>query len=251
MESAPVAIVSERLARQYWPGEDPIGKRIKSRVYDSENPWLTVVGVASNVRDGGLADEPSKTVYLPYAQRVDSYTEFMSVVVRTRAPVTIDDIVARTAQVDPGAAVFRVRSLQDLVGGSLTTDLFSAWLLSLFAALGSLLTAVGVYGVTEHTAGRRRRELAIRRALGARQSSLGVLLLRRALGLALAGGAVGLIAVALLRVTALTERIGVDALDPTVLVLAPSIVCAVAVLSCLRPSWKAATVAPSTVLRED
>jgi predicted permease len=251
LESLPVAIVSRRAAEAYWPDQKAVGKRIKRGAYDGENPWVTVIGVVENVRDGGLAEDPALTVYLPYAQQDNSYTTFMSMVMRAQAGVGIAEVSARVRRVDPTAALFRIRTLEDVVTASLSTKRFSAVLLTLFGIMGAPLTALGVYGVTEHAASQRRREMAIRLALGAGGVRVGGLLLRRALGLATLGTVLGLAALGLLTLTSLTELIGIEQLDGTVLVGAALAVCAVAVLSCLRPSWKAATLEPAVVLRGD
>jgi putative ABC transport system permease protein len=245
-----VAVVSHRVAQRYWPNGSAVGKRIKHRAHDSDNPWITVVGVVQDVRDGGLEEDPSLTIYLPLAQQDVSYAAFMSVVVRAAGPVVgMSGIAARVRRIDPNVALFRVRSLEAVVSDSLEARRFSAVLLGLFAILGLVLTAVGVYGVIEQAAGQRRHEMAIRLALGATEGKVMLLLLRRALGLAAAGASLGLLAVGLLGFWPATSALQLRDPDLWVLLGAPFTVCVMAVLACIRPSWKAATIPPAGVLR--
>jgi predicted permease len=249
-DAPPVAIVSAALARRYWPGESALGKRIKHQAYDAPNPWMSVVGVAGDIRDGGLADEVAPAVYLPLPQWDYSYTSLMSFAVRSARPPgeLLPALEARVHRLDPDAAVFRSRSLADVLRESLASERFTAVLMQVFAGIGLALAGVGVYGVMSTAAEQRRRELAIRAACGATGKALALLVLHRAavvtgLGLALGMAAVGGIA------SLSPELLPDPAALPGVSAATLGIMSTAALLAALIPALRAARVDAARSLR--
>jgi predicted permease len=253
--SPPVVVVSRELARRHWPGASAIGRQLKHRRFDSEYPWMTVVGVVGDVRDGGLAEPDSPTVYLPLAQWDMSYTSVMSVALRSERPPAelFAELREVVGSIDPDAAVFRTRTFTEILRDSLAVERFTATLLAIFAALGLVLAAAGVYAVMAHAADERRRELAIRAALGGTAAALAGLVLRRAAVLAGLGAALGAGGAALMasRITALQPALGPGALHAAALAAVPAAMAGIALLAALLPALRAGRVDPASALRAD
>ena len=250
-ENAPgVAVISREMATRFWPGKDPIGKRLKRGAPDSENPWLTVVGVVEDVRDYGPTADIEPAWYLPFAQH-DLAT--MSLIVRTdRDPVSLAGAVrAEVAALDRDQPVFNVAPLEQYVADSMVKERFSALLVSLFAAVGLVLAAVGIYGVMSFSVSQRFQEIGVRMALGAEPGRIRGLVLRRGMGLALIGVAVGLAgAFALTRlITGMLH--GVSPTDPLTFAAISLGALTVAFLANYLPARKATRVDPIVVLRSE
>ncbi len=187
-DSPPVVLINAALARKIWPGEDPIGKRV--RVGGNEGPWRTVIGVAGSVRHTALDAPETLQFYLPRTQFVDSS---MVLVVQASDPERLARPIrdAITA-IDADQPIARVATMERIVSGSAAPRRFSAGLLAAFAVLASLLAAVGIFGVLSGFVGLRTREIGIRVALGASRRSVVGLVCGRTLRLTLAGLAAGL-----------------------------------------------------------
>ncbi|HET6850978.1 MAG TPA: ABC transporter permease, partial [Pyrinomonadaceae bacterium] len=151
-DSQPVTLVSRRLADQYWPGEDPIGKRIKIGPLDSPNAWLTVVGVAGDVRQAGLYGDPRMDLYVPYAQERRGFVAPRDLVVRTKGDAVAMLGAVRQAiwAVDKDQPVSNVRTMDQVFAAAISTERFQALMLGLFAALALVLACVGLYGVISY-----------------------------------------------------------------------------------------------------
>ena len=246
-DAPPVAVVSRALAERYWPGEDPLGRRLRLLTDDG---WRTVVGVVGDVKWDDLAAGGGAALYLPLGQ---GPTGPMRVVARTR-----DDPAALAASLravvrslDPATPVGDVRTATQLVSASAAAHRSAMLLLSLFAALALALGAVGVYGVTAHAVGQRSREFAIRLALGARPGALLRLVLAGGARVAAAGIALGLVgALALTRLLA-GLLYGVTALDPLTFAAVPLLLAAVVLLASYLPARHALRVAPVRALRAE
>jgi predicted permease len=187
----PVVIVSETLARRFWPNQDPIGRRLKLGF--SHDPWCTVVGVVGDVRQFNLADESALALYIPYAQAPSPFLmQTLAVVVRTSADDVFNTATAARkaiATIDPDLPLFDVASMEQLVYRSLSEPRFNTFLLGLFAVLALALAAVGTYGVISFIVLARTKEIGVRIALGASTRDvigqvLGRVLLLTSLGLA-------------------------------------------------------------------
>ncbi len=190
--SLSVLIANETMAEAFWPGENPIGKRI--RIGDGDRPWTTVVGVVADVRQQSLAEEQQPVYYRPLSQV--GWPDRMYVAVRTRISPT--DLVAGLRRevwaMDPRVPITNVSSASELIAESVAEPRFRTLVLSTFGVFAMLLAVVGIYGVMAHTVGDRTREIGIRMALGAGQGNIVKLVLNTGLGLTAIGVGVGVLA---------------------------------------------------------
>jgi putative ABC transport system permease protein len=257
-ENAPlVAVINEAMADRYWPGVDPIGKRF--HLGDRDQPWITVVGVSRQVRHNAVVETPRAEMYVPHPQWEVATTvrpstmRSMTLVVRTGGdPRALVDHIRRTVRaLDPNLPVADVRTLQQVADDSLARPRFTTTLLGLFAALALTLATIGIYGVVSLLVTRRRQEIGIRMALGARRGNILHMVLRRGMALAAIGLVIGLTG-ALWLTGALTSLLyGVTRFDLLTFALAPAMLASVALLACVIPAVRAAAVNPVIALREE
>ena len=249
----PVVVVSRSFAEHFWPDEDPVGMRIKRRTYDSAFPWLTVIGVVSDVRDGGPGAAFEPVVYLLYSQHDTRLGREISYVVRSDRERGELFARARAAlqRVDPSAPIIRVAELDDLVRESLSAERTAGRVLFGFALGGLLQLAIGLYGVVARTVIQRRREIGLRRALGAGSGRAATLAFRGGMA-PLAGGLVaGLLAGPAL-VSQAVSVLGAQWTIPTwAFPLAAALVLGVGVLAGALPAIRAVRVSPLEALRPD
>jgi putative ABC transport system permease protein len=255
-DSLPVVLVNETLAKTYFPGEDPIGRRLRMGS-DTERPWMTVVGVVKDVRHNGVTAAVKEKFYVPYAQfpqaRDGDAARNMNLVVRTPGDplALVGPIRAEVRRLDPALPIAAVRRMTDVVDASLATPRVTGALLSIFAAVALCLAAIGVSGVLAYLVSRRRREIGIRMALGASRASVLVLVVRRGLAYAAVGIAAGVVAALFL--TALMQGLlyGVAPRDPATFAAAAALLLAIAVAASLVPAMRAARVDPVEALRAE
>jgi putative ABC transport system permease protein len=256
-QSEPVVVVSAATAGRFWPGENPVGKRLKP-VWDEG--WRTVVGVVGDVRQYDLAGNTPKDVrgafYMPYTQSVGLDRQMpasMSLLLRTSAdPARVArEIREIVAAVNPNVPVSEVRPMTALVSASASASRSLMWLFVSFAGAALLLAAIGTYGVVSYATAQRMPELGVRAALGATRGDLFGLVLRHSLWLALVGLAFG-VAASLAATRALTGFLyGVGGADPTILLAVGGVVVATALIAGFLPARRAANADPLTVLRVD
>ncbi len=249
-----VGLVNEILAETYWPGQDPIGRRMRMGS-NAKRPWMTVVGIVRNERHNGVTGVVKEKFYVPYAQfpvaRGGDAARGMTLVARTGAdPMSlVGPIRAAVKRIDPNLPIANVRPMTDVVDTSLATPRLTGSLLSIFAGLALLLAGVGVAGVLAYLVSRRRREIGIRMALGAsRANVLGIVLLR---GVAYAGAGIVVGAVAALFLTRLMEGMlyGVAPRDPVTFGAVVLLLLGIAVAASAVPAIRAARVDPLEALR--
>jgi predicted permease len=245
----PVAIVSEDVAARTWPGENPIGRRLKMGTAATNSDWLTVVGVARATRYRELATQ-RPVLYVPAEQLI---VAAQSIAVRSSAPLadTAAAIRAAVRAVDPAVGVTEVVPLEDLRQAPMARPRFTASLIGTFAVAALLLSTVGVFSVTAAAVHQRRHELRVRMALGATPGHLQRLVLGEGLRLALVGvavGTVGAIAAAQSLQGLLYE---VGPIDPPSLAGAAALLLLSSLLACAVPAWRAARVNPLAALREE
>ena len=247
-----VCIVDDVLARRYWPGADPIGKRITfNNLTDSSITWITVVGVVGHTLFTGFDDDNTRVqVYFPIAQRA---TPFLGFVVRTTGDpmAEVGAVRAAVRSVDADLPLANVNTMDDLISQTTGPRRFSLLLLAGFAALAMALASIGLYGVMSYTVTQRTRELGVRVALGASTGEVLGLVLRQGVRLALAGVAIGLVAALLLTRVMRTMLFGVGATDPATFVLVPLVLLAVAALASYLPARRATRVDPIEALRSE
>lgn len=246
--SAPVAIIDDTFARTYWPGENPIGKRVKRGGLQSTAPWMTVVGVVGHVHYRAL-DAPSRVqLYWPEYQRPYST---MSLAIRTTVdPQTMAlPVEGAIHQVDPDQPVYQIRTLRQLRSDWVARRFFSLVLVGLFAALALLLAAIGLFGVMAYSVARRTHEIGIRVALGAHPRDVLRLVLSQGMGLVGAGLVVGLL-IALGLVQFMKSLLyQTSAFDPVTFIVVALVLVAVALTACWLPAWRALQVDPTIALR--
>ena len=250
----PVVIVDETTARTFWPDRDPIGRRlsIKStvRLRSAANPpWSTVVGVIKDIKNDGLDQSGAPHIYSPIYQFP---VRSLSVTVRTSLSATsLEPQIRREIQaVDPDLPVFNVRTMNEVIDGSLASRRFSAELVGVFAVVALLLASVGIYGLLAYMVGQRAHEIGVRMALGAMPSTIGKMIVSRGAGLAGIGVVVGLILSGIMAPMISTVLYGVRPVDPEVFIAVPLILMVVVLLASYIPARRAARVNPIVALRE-
>jgi putative ABC transport system permease protein len=245
----PVAIVNEELVRETWPGQNPIGKRLK--MYGDEYPWLTVIGVAGNVRTQGLNIGFYPEIHMPYTQYSSWHERPFNLVIRTaRKPLPIvPEVRLAVAELDKNLPISDIRTMDQVANETLSLKNFLTMLLASFAGLALLLSAVGIYGVMAYSVAQRTQEIGIRIALGAEQSDIIGSVIRQGIGLALAGSLAGLAAALGLTRFLSTQLYGVKPNDGFTFVIAPVVLVGVALLATYIPALRAARVDPLIALR--
>jgi len=247
-DGGPVAVVNEEFAAALFPGEDPIGKRIKAG-YASRDAWVTIVGVVRGVRGRSLRSAPAPELFLSATQRT---LGSMSLIVRTTGdPVAMADLVReRIWSVAPNTPIEQVRSMDALVATTLGEPRMILTLLSVFAAIGLTLAGVGIYGVVSYGVRQRIRELGIRAALGADAARVVRLVVMDGVRAAAVGLVIGVPAA--LGLSRLMTRMvfGVSTADPLLYLVAPAALVLAAALASWAPARRASRVDPVTVLRE-
>jgi len=246
--SPPVAIVNQTMARRFWPGDNPIGKRFKLAGPESKRPWLTIVGVVGDIRREGLERQPIAQVFRPYTQ--DSWRA-MDLVARTASDPSALAPALRAAihAIDATAPVFEVSTLERRLSEFESPRRFQTLLMALFSAAALLLAAMGIYGLIHHSVAQRTQEIGIRMALGAQAGDVVEMVLRQALGLALIGAAAGVIAALALTQTMASLLYGVKTTDLFTFASAPAALLLIALAASALPARKAARIDPMVALR--
>jgi predicted permease len=247
-ETPRVIVVDDAFAAELWPGEDPLGKRVRAGGFDatpSSTPWLTVVGVVSRIKQDRLDAGSRIALYHPHTQYP---ARSLNVAVRSAGDVAAA-VRAEVAALDPELPIHGLRTMDDRVTASLARRRFSTLLLAAFALLALALGVIGTYGAMAYEVSQATRELGIRLALGATPRRLVGLVLREGLTLALAGVAVGAGAALLLTRAMQSLLFGVPPFDPATFGAVAALLLAAALAACYLPARRAAAVDPVTSLR--
>jgi len=252
-ENAPlVGLINQKLARQYFPNEDPIGKRFMFGHPDptGKTPpkWITIVGEVGDTKLYGLANPARLEVYVPYRQNANSD---MNLVVKSSVDpaALINSIRGAIGSIDRDQPIFAISTMNQLVSDSVSTRRITLVLLGLFSALALILAAIGIYGVISYSVAQRTHEIGIRMALGAQRGDVLRMVLKQGVKIALAGVAIGFaISIGLTQLmSSLLFSVGAD--DPATFAGAAVLLALVALLACYIPARRALRVDPVIALR--
>ena len=247
-----VAIVNEAFVRQLLPGQDPIGIRIDWARSDPHD-WMTIIGVAGDVKHSGLNQPVDPAVYAPYSQNDEAWRKWMTLVIRTRVPAAglVEDVKKQVWSMDSQIPVSGIQSMDDLLAVSVAQQRFNVLLLASFAALAVALAGVGIYGMVAYRVNQRTREIGVYIALGAQQRDVLQLVMKDGVKLGLLGIALGLAgAIALTRVM-VSLLFEVKPTDPATLIGVALLLATVAMLACYIPARRALSIDPMTALRRE
>jgi putative ABC transport system permease protein len=246
-QSQRVTIISEEMARRYWPNEDPIGKSVL--LLSLGNKSFTIVGVATDVRSLGLDSDPAPMTYVSTA--VAATWNPMNLVIRTSGEPASQVSAVRSAlvSIDPNIPVYDIRTVDELLSNSLGSRRFTMFLLGTFAAVALLLACVGLFGVMAYLVSQRTHEIGVRLALGARPGDVFRLIIGRGMALATAGSALGLAGAWAIGRFLESMLFQIKPSDPITLASAPVLLLAVALLACYVPARRAMKVDPMVALR--
>jgi putative ABC transport system permease protein len=244
-------IVSEGVAKRFWPRQDAIGKRIKGGGPTSNAPWMTIVGVVNEMKYRGLPNNPTTDpdVFLPFSQRQRGFALLMRTPLE---PASLSGAVRKALHdTDRTAVVYGITTGEDLIARETARSRFTGWLMAIFAGAALLLAMIGIYGVMSYAVSRRTQEIGIRVALGAARRDVLRLVVGRGMGLIVLGLALGAAAaVALSRLIA-TLLYGVTSSDVLSFAAAALVLAFVAFVACLVPASRATRIPPATALRNE
>jgi predicted permease len=246
-DSKPVIIVNDALAKRYFAGEDPVGKQLT--LEDAKNGrWLTIVGVVGNIRQNTVNREPYSQMYTTYAQNPQWATALV-VKARSDPKRIVESIREQVTSVDPDQPLYNVRTMVEVISGSLSRQRFNAELISILTLVAFLLTIVGIYGVVAYIVTQRFNEIGIRIAIGARKSQILKMVLWEGLRLALIGIILGLVAALALARLMSSLLYGISPTDPATFIGIPILLAGVIVAASCIPALKALTIDPVVALR--
>jgi hypothetical protein len=245
-------IINQMLAEVWWPGEDPIGRRIKWGIEASTAPWMTIVGVAGDVKQGTLDEPIAAQVYAPLSL-MEPWSRTFNIVARSeRNSASLIADLRRTVQdIDPLLPISKAQPLEEIIGDSVRPRRFSMTVVTLFAAVALTLAAIGIYGVLASLVSQQTRDIAIRMALGASASGVIWMVFRRALVLMAAGisfGVAGALGITRLMASLLYE---VRPTDAIAFFGAAVVLTLLALLAGLAPAWRATHVDPVAALKTE
>jgi putative ABC transport system permease protein len=247
-DAAKVTIIDERLARKYWPDEDPLGKRIRFGPPEDNEPWHTIVGVVREVKHARLDASLRESVYLPFAQIPIGGS---SLAIRTsgRPENLIAAVRNQVREIDPDLPVTRIMPMTEVVARSVWQPRLYTALFGVFAVVALILATVGIYGVMSYSVTQRTREIGLRMALGAERKDVLKLVVGQGLVLAAIGVGVGLVAAAALTRLMSSLLFGVTTTDPITFAAVSVLLTGVALGACFIPARRAAKVDPMVALR--
>ena len=250
------AVVSQALAEKYWPGQNPLGKRLAQGVGGTHPNWTTIIGVVGSVRENGLNDPPTETVYYPMQPQRDfegtvRIARSFSLVVRSAGDrqTLISPVRDAVWSLDSNLPLSQVRTMEEVAERSMVQTTFTMFLLVIAAAVALVLGAVGIYAVISYVVSQRTREIGVRMALGAGRQDISRMVLKEGLGLAFAGiglGLTGAFAATHLMQALLFE---VRPIDPATFAAVPTLLAVIALFASWLPAQRAASVAPLEAIR--
>jgi putative ABC transport system permease protein len=245
-----VGIVNQTLVNQYFPNEDPLGKRVRW-ARDEQVNWITIVGVAGDIKHFGLDLPEEPALYTPYPQSGRIWKRWLGLTIRTQGePARFADAVKLAVwKLDAQLPLTKVRSMNEVLAQSLAERRFNLWLLGVFAAVALALAASGIYGVIAYAVTQRTHEIGVRMALGARAQDVLTLIVKQGARLVLLGAAFGLLGALALTRWLKTLLVGVSVTDPITFAAVVLLLTAVALVACWIPARRATKVDPMIALR--
>jgi predicted permease len=247
-----VVIVSDQMAKRFWPDQDPLGKRL--RIARPNTPWLTVVGVAGNVADARDPGDPPETWYLPYAQQAAAAAaETVHLMIRTDVDpqLLVPDLQRAVARVDPSLATYGISAMDSYFSRSLRRERLGARAMAAFGGFGLLLAVIGIYAVIAFAVLQRTQEIGLRMALGAERRTIAAFILRRGVSLGLMGLALGTVAAVALNRLLVGLLAEIAPLEPAAVAGAAAVLLASIMLACYIPARRAARLDPLVALRSE
>lgn len=240
-----VLIVNDSTAKKLWPGENPLGKRVK---FQPNGDWTTVVGVVADMKALGLTAEPRIEMFLTLGQ--DTFRSgFLIVRSNAGTETMVPSLRAAVLAIDKNMAIYNIKTMEKVVSDSIAQPRFNMVLLAIFAGLALILASVGIYGVMSYSVTQRTQELGVRMALGAQRRDIFSLVLKQGIILALIGVAIGLAGAIGLSKALASVLYGISATDPVTFISVAVIMLAVALVACFFPARKATKVDPLTAMR--
>ena len=246
--AVPVAVINESMASRYWPNDDPIGRRITLGLPRPNNPWITIVGIAKDVPHRALGSKPEPDWYM---SRTVAPQRHRYLFVRSVLPVAALTAAIRNevAAIDRHQPLASVKTMSDVIGATTAPRRFNTLLLGVFAAVALVLATVGIYSVISYSITLRTQEIGIRMALGARQPSILIMVMRNGMVLTLIGAAIGLAGALVLTRWMSSMLFGISASDPATYALVLLVSLGAALFACLFPARRATKVDPLVALR--
>ena len=258
-----VAIVNHTLAERYWPGQDPIGKRLKIGVPESDTPWMTVVGVIGDIKQTSATADTLSQLYTPASQIKADISHFAppdlvtgnygTIVMRGQLPPEqmIASLQATFRSIDPQLPLIHIESMDQVVAESQASHRFYTVLISSFAGVAVLLALLGIYSVVAFSATMRTHEMAIRMALGSPRMSIVQIVLASGAKLGLIGCVIGAVAAGFVARLIRSQLFHVNPLDPLVIVLAAIAILFLAIAASVIPALRTASIQPMKALRTE
>jgi len=248
--SPAVAVVSETFVRQFFRGEDPIGRRFSFGMPDNDDGWITIVGVIADARRSGLVEQVRPYVFLPHAQYT---TPGLDIMIHTTGEpmVLMPQVRAAIRGIDPSVPLLATRTLDQVFGETIASRRFLTVLLSMFGIAACTLAAIGIYGVMTYVVGRRTREIGVRLALGASPGGVRWLVIGQAMTRAGAGLALGVLGALFLSGLLRAQLFGIAPHDPVTLGATAALLAVVALLASWLPARRAAAVPPTMAMRQE
>jgi len=243
-----VVAVSENMARRVWPGQDPVGKRIKFGGAPSKEPWRTVVGVVGDVKNSPWDKEPGLTAYFPFDQLPQTSA---GLVIRTSGdPIALAAVArAQVLSLDPGQPPYDARTLEQVISDDVSGVEFSAKMMLVFGVIALVLSAAGIFAVMAYSVLQRTHEIGVRMALGAEHADVVRLVVGYAIKLAIIGLAIGILFTLALTYFLSSVLFGVIRMDPLTFATFTVLLALMAVLAAYVPARWAARVDPMIALR--
>jgi len=250
-ETQPVVIINEAMAKRYWPGEDPLGKRFHQASPDDKFPWMTIIGVVADVREFSPTVEAEPTMYFPVAQFIYPGGILRDWILRTTGDPTrvASSVTGAIWGVDRNLPVTRIRTMEEVRSISLASERMNLLLFGLFAVLALALATIGIYGVLAYSVAQRTREIGIRLALGAHHNDVLRLVVGQGMRLAALGILLGLSGALTLTRLMAGMIYGVSTTDPVTFLSVAILLGLVAAAACYIPARRAMRVDPMVALR--